>query len=126
MTFEEDLFLVIKAAAPEVVTPSGMGRIYEDFAPASTPRPYVTFQFIGGRAINPIDNTIPSERMPDVQVNVWADTRAQAKRIALAIEAGMHAATAFKATRYAEPANDYDADIPVYGARQDFRCCHST
>jgi hypothetical protein len=121
MTFEADLFNVIKGADAAIGT-----RVFPDFAPVGTLKPYVTYQGVGGGVINPVDNTIPVERLPDIQVNVWASTRKEAKRIALAIEAAMHAATAFTATRYSEPVADFDAEIPIYGTRQDFRCKHST
>lgn len=121
MTFEADLFTVISGADAALGT-----RVFPDFAPASTQRPYATYQCIGGSAVNPLDNSIPNVRLPDVQVNVWADTRKEAKRLALAIEAAMHSAVAFTATRYGEPVSDFDADIPVYGSRQDFRCRHTT
>jgi hypothetical protein len=121
MTFEADLDATLMGADPAIGT-----RVFPDFAPVGTQRPYVTYQEIGGGVVNLVDNTIPNVRKPDIQVNVWADTRKEAKRIALAIEAAMHAATAFIATRYGEPVADFDAQIKRYGTRQDFCCKYHT
>jgi hypothetical protein len=121
MTFEADLVTTIKAAAPALGS-----RVYPDFAPVSTQRPYCTFQQIGGPSINPLDNTAPGVRLPDIQVNAWADTREQAMSLIRAIEAGMRAASAFHAHPLGEPVGDFNADVPVYGALQDFGCRHTT
>jgi hypothetical protein len=121
MTFEADLFTVLKSADLALST-----RVYPDFAPVSTARPYVTYQQIGGPTINQLSNVGTGVRLPEIQVNVWADTRLQSLSIARSIEAAMRAATAFFAAPIGEPVADYDADIPVYGTRQDFRCRHST
>lgn len=121
MTFEADLFTTIVGADAALGT-----RVFPDFAPVDTPRPYVTWQGIGGPVVKPLDNSIPTLRTPDIQVNVWADTRKEVKRVALAIEAAMHAATAFTASRYGDHAWDFDADIKRYGTRQDFSCKYET
>jgi len=117
MSFEEALFTVLSTADGALGS-----RVFPDFAPVRTQRPYCTWQQIGGAVINPLDHTIPDFRLPDVQINVWADTRKEAKRIALAIEAAMYAATTFTAIRMGEPIADFDADVPVYGTHQDFHC----
>lgn len=117
MTFEADLFSCLNAVAD---------RVFPDFAPVAAPRPYVTYQQIGGDVINPIGNEKPGVRLPEMQVNVWADTRKQAAQLARAIEDALRAATAFHARPIGEPVYDFDADVPVYGARQDFSCRHNT
>ena len=117
MTFEADLYTTLKAVTP---------RVFPDFAPVSTLRPYVTFQQVGGDVINPLDNSAPGTRLPEVQVNVWSDTRLQAMSLIRAIEDAMRGATAFKARPAGDAVADYDADVPVYGARHDFFCRHTT
>lgn len=117
MTFEADLFTLIKAVTP---------RVFPDFAPTSTTRPYVTWQQIGGDVINPIENAVPGKRNSVLQVNVWANTRADSLAISRAIEDAMRVATAFIGRPVAAAVADYDAEIPVYCARQDFSCWHST
>lgn len=117
MTFETDLFNLLKAVTP---------RVFPDFAPVSTPRPYVTFQQVGGAVINYADNTDPDAELPDIQVNVWAAARAEAKALIRQIESAMRAASAFSARPISAAVSDFDADVPVYGSRQDFSCWHKT
>jgi len=117
MTFEADLFTQLGTVAT---------RVFADFAPVMTDRPYVTYQQIGGSVINPLNNSAPGVRLPDVQVNVWADTRKEAMQLSRAIENALRAATTFHAHPIGEPVCDFDADVPVYGARQDFACRHNT
>lgn len=114
MSFESDLYLVLDAVSP--------GAFYPDYAPVDTPRPYGTFQQIGGPVINPIGGEASGLRSVEVQINVWSDTRAQARTLIRAVEAAMRAATAFDADPMAEPVDDFDADIPVYGSLQSFMC----
>lgn len=117
MTFEADLFTLLKTVTP---------RVFPDFAPVSTPRPYVTFQQVGGDVLNPLDNAAPGVRMPEIQVNVWSDTRAEAMSLIRSIEAAVRGASTFTARPLGEAVADFDADVPVYGARQDFACRHTT
>lgn len=113
MTFEADLFTLLKTVTP---------RVFPDFAPVSTVRPYVTFQAVGGQVINPLSNEKPGKRNAELQINVWSDTRAESLSLSRAIEDAMRAATAFNARPQSAAVSDYDADVPVYGARQDFSC----
>lgn len=114
MSFESDLYAVLNAVAP--------GGVYPDFAPVDTPRPYVTWQQIGGPSLNPLGGEASGLRSVEIQVNVWSDTRVQARTLIRAIEAAMRAATAFDADPMSEPVDDFDADIPVYGSLQSFMC----
>jgi hypothetical protein len=119
MPFEADLFAVLRGADAALGT-----RVYPNFAPVSTQRPYVTWQQIGGPLISPLGGEASGLRLPEIQVNVWADTSKEAKRIAHAIEVAMRAAAAFRATPVGELVDDFDAEIPVHGTRQDFSCRH--
>lgn len=108
---EASLFTLLKAICP---------RTYPDFAPTSTVRPYVTFQKIGGQAINYTGGEIPTERNADVQINVWSDTRLQADTLIQQIEDALRSATAFTARPNAAPMTDFDADMQVYACLQDY------
>lgn len=113
MSFESDLFTLLKLDCP---------RVFPDFAPVSTVRPYVTYQAIGGQVLNPFGNEVPGTRNVELQISVWADTRLSALALSRAIEDRMRGATTFIGRPQAAAASDYDADIPVYGCRQDFSC----
>jgi hypothetical protein len=114
MSFESDLYAVLNAVAPNGVFP--------DFAPVETPRPYVTWQQIGGPMLNPLGGEASGLRSVEMQINTWADTRLQAMTLIRAIESAMRAAAAFNAVPLSEPVNDFDAEIPVYGSLQSFIC----
>lgn len=111
MTLEEHLTALLQGICP---------RAYCDFAPVGTERPYVTYQQIGGEVVDFLDNTLPSKENAQIQVNVWSDTRAEAKALIKQVEAAMIAATMFQASPQAAAVSDFDPDIPVYGSRQDF------
>lgn len=111
MSVEVDLRNVLLPICP---------RVFPDFAPVATTRPYVTYQQIGGQVINALSSEVPSKQNGEFQLNVWADTRKQAAELALQIEAALRLATQFVARPLSAPAADYDPDMPVYGTRQDF------
>ena len=120
MTFESDLFTLLKAASPALGT-----RVFPDFAPVTTPRPYCTFQSIGGDVLNMVANVAPGVRNTMLQVTVWSDTRKESLAISRAIEDAMCTTSVFKAARpLAAAVADFDAEIPVYGCRQDFTVWH--
>lgn len=108
---EIDLKTLLRAICP---------RSYPDFAPVSTARPYVTYQQFGGEAPAFLDKTVPSKENAEFQINVWSDSRLEAKTIIKQIEVAMIGATAFQARPIAACASDFDADVPVYCSRQDF------
>lgn len=95
-------------------------RTFPDFADVGTARPYVTFQGIGGSSLRFLDKTAPDKRESEIQINVWANTRAESLSLSRQIEDALCAATVFNAMPQGEPVSDFDADIPVYGCRQDF------
>jgi hypothetical protein len=112
MSFESDLHTLLSGVTP---------RVFPDVAPSRTARPYVTYQAIGGQVLNMVANVAPGVRNATLQINVWSNTRAEALQVMRAIEDAMCTASVFKAARPIGAAvADYDADIPVYGARQDF------
>lgn len=111
MILEEKLVELIKVVCP---------RVKPDFAPTNTARPYVTFQQIGGAVLDYIDPSVPSIENAVVQVNVWADSRLEAKTLMKQIEAALIAAVTVQSTPISACASDFDADMNIYGSRQDF------
>jgi hypothetical protein len=114
VSFETDLHAVLDSVIADGFFP--------DFAPVGTPRPYGTWQQIGGPVLNPVSGDATGLRSVELQVNVWADTRLQARALIRAVEAAMRAAAAFDARPMDEPVDDFDAEIPVYGSLQSFMC----
>lgn len=108
---EEQLCIELVAICP---------RVFPDFAPVDTERPYVTFQQIGGEAPQFLDRTVASKENAHVQVNVWSDTRREAKLLIRAIEERLIGVTTIQASPIAAAASDFDADMERYCSRQDF------
>jgi hypothetical protein len=111
MSLDSDLCALLKTICP---------RAFPDVAPVATVRPYVTYQQIGGRVTNYVDNTVPSSENAEFQINVWSATRKEAKLIALQIEAALISANAFQARPVAAARSDYEPDMEIYGSLQDF------
>jgi len=111
VSLETQLFTLLQAVCP---------RTFPDFAPTTTARPYVTYQQIGGVAVNHLDRLVPNKRNALVQVNVWSDTRAEASALIQSIEDALRMTTVFQAEPQNAPHTSFDADIPVYAAIQDF------
>lgn len=111
MSLETQLYDTLKVVCP---------RTFPDFAPTNTARPYVTYQQIGGDAVNMVDRWVPNKRNARMQINVWADTRASASTTMQAIEDALRMSTLFQAEPESAMTADFDADFPVYSAMQDF------
>jgi hypothetical protein len=112
VALESKLTALLKGVCP---------RAYPDFAPNGTARPYVTYQQIGGDVINPLARDVPNAENAEMQITVWSDTRGEAKALIKQIEAALIVATDFTAKPRSAAASDFDADIPLYSSRQDFR-----
>ena len=111
MMLEEKLVALIRPICP---------RVRPDFAPANTERPYVTFQQIGGEVPTFLDDQIPTSENAEVQVNVWASSRVEAKTLMKKIEETLLQATSVAARPLSACSGDFDADMEIYGSRQDF------
>ena len=111
MTVEADIVTLVKTVTPSV---------FLDFAPTTTERPYCTIQQVGGEAVSYLDPALPDLKNGEFQINIWGTSRVQVMALMLQIEAAMIGATTFQARPMSAPVADYDADVPVFGARQDF------
>lgn len=109
MTVETAIYAALTPVCP---------RVFPDFAPTATTRPYVTYQQIGGPVINPLSNAAPGKEGVSLQVNVWASTRKEAKALIKQVETALRAA--LNARPQSAAFNDFDHDMQVYGSQQDF------
>ena len=112
MSVESDIFDTLKALVSN--------RVYPDSAPSGAAKPYITYTQVGGDAINYTEGTVPNRKNGVFQVNVWAQTRSEASALMLAVEAALMQATVFAVEVQRAPINEYEPDIPIYGAHQDF------
>jgi hypothetical protein len=112
--------VTIEAKLFTVLGPLASNRVYPDIAPENTTLPYVTYQQIGGQAIQYLENTRPVQRRTSFQINVWAATRvaaaALAEQIATALLADVELATAIDG----EPTARFEEETGLRGTMQDF------
>jgi len=113
MTIETDIKTVLGNVP-------GVTRVFPDFAPVATQRPYVTYRQVGGDVVSPLAKQVPNLQHGIFQVNVWANSRASAASTMLAIESAMVLASTFTAKPISAPVSDFDADVPVFGSEQEF------
>lgn len=111
MSMEPQLVTLLKMDCP---------RVFPDFAPVDTTRPYVTYQHLGGRPLRWLKGDASDKRHSIVQVNVWAATKSAALTLARAIEERLATTTVFEARPDAEPIGQADPDFELYGTSQDF------
>jgi hypothetical protein len=113
MSVESEVFNALKGLVSN--------RVFPDVAPDLTPRPYITYQQVGGEAVNFLDHTLaPSKTNSRIQVNVWADTRAQAAALAKQVEDALRATVALQTTVIGEAIAIYEDDTKLRGTIQDF------
>lgn len=111
MSLESNLTAILKSVSP---------RTFSGFAPTDTPRPYITFQQIGGEVIRPLANEVASKENAEMQVTVWADNPSAAKAAITQIEALLVTAVVMQSRSIAAATGDYDAAMERYSYQQDF------
>ena len=120
MALEEELVRRLGLHCPRVASPTAL---------FSTPRPYVTWQHIGGHAVRWYDNTAPGFRNAQLQVNTWAATKKAAFDLLRDIEEELckiEPGVNFTARPMEEPSDSFienevsQETSSVYGAMQSF------
>lgn len=96
------------------------GRVYPDVAPHNPQLPYITFQQVGGEALNFLDRTLPSKLNARMQVNVWAATRLEACTLAQQVEELFQLSLTLQAETLGAAVADFEEVGQLYGFRQDF------
>ena len=112
-TLEQNIYARISPLCP---------RVYPDVAPIGATQPYVTWQQVGGTSDVLLNNTLPSKRHAEVQVNVWGATRQAVNDLMLSIESALVTSptSEFCASPTGAFVADYDIDNMIFGAHQDF------
>jgi hypothetical protein len=111
MSLETDIYAALTALCP---------RVYPDSAPASTATPYITWQQIGGDAINYVEGTLPDRRNARIQINVWDKTRIASTALMLQVEQALCAAPVFQCRVESAHLATFDDDTDLRGCMQDF------
>ena len=111
MTVETDLFDALKSLTTN--------RVYPDVAPVDAAKPYITYQQVGGEAINFMESAAPGKRNGRFQINCWAETRAAAMNLARQAEDALIESTTLRAYLLGAPVAIYEEETKLYGSRQD-------
>lgn len=112
MTIESDLFTTLKSLCGN--------RVFPDKADLGTALPYVTYTQIGGEVLSPLANVVADKKNGRLQFNVWGSTRASVSALILQIESALVTSTLFQARPIGAASHDYNYDMALYGAMQDF------
>ncbi|MGK5049756.1 DUF3168 domain-containing protein [Janthinobacterium sp. GB4P2] len=112
MSIETALFAALRSLVAD--------RVYPDVAPENAPRPYITYQQVGGEAVNFVENTIPTKKNSRMQINVWADTRLQATALGGAVEDALRTIISLQPTVLGAAIATYDDETKLRGTMQDF------
>lgn len=118
MTVEDTLYSTLGPA----IGPSAAEkkRVYPLVAPPGAAKPYITFQQVGGKAINFVESAVPGLRNGVFQINCWATTNAAAKALAIAAEEALILAVALQTTVLGAAVVEFDEVAQLFGSRQDF------
>lgn len=114
MSVETDLVAVLQTQC---------ARVYPVSAPVNTPRPFVTYEHLGGDPLRYLDGTAAAQRWPLLQVGVWASGAAEALALSQAIEGALCAAAAFSCDPVGavRTASFDDVEPVLYRALQDYQ-----
>lgn len=112
MTVEEHIYALLK----DLVS----GRVFPDVADIATPRPYITYQQIGGDVPTYTEQSLTNKANGIFQINVFADSRMSAKSVAGQVEESLIASSALQVAIDSAPRSTYDEDMNLFGTMQDF------
>lgn len=114
MSLETQIYSALKNLVPGT-------RVYRDIAPPEiTALPRITFQQVGGPAINFLSGDKPSKKRARVQINCWHSRRDDVMALARLVEDTLRADGSLATTIEGAAVAVYETDTRLYGARQDF------
>lgn len=112
MSIDSQMFSVLSPLVGE--------RVYPDVAPEGVTRPYLTYQQVGGSAVNFVEGGVPGKRNAWVQINAWADSRLAASQLSEQAEDALRSATGLQTEVLGARVSIYEEDTKLRGARQRF------
>lgn len=112
--------MTVNAAICDLLNGLVSNRVYPDFAPPNTPKPYITFQKVGGRAISFLGAEVPSKKNGRFQFSVWGTSRESVDAIALQVENTFLTATTIQAEPIGGAVARSEPEAKLYGSIQDF------
>jgi hypothetical protein len=102
-------------------------RVYRDIVPGDKAHllPRITFQQVGGQAVNFLSGDVPSKKNARVQINCWGARRDDVMALARLVEDAMRANTTLATSVLGAAMSTFEAKAgpngaDLYGAMQDF------
>lgn len=95
------------------------GKLFADVAPSGTVAPWATYQQIGGKATQYVEQTLAGVRNGVFQITVWATARSEATMKSLQIEREMLSLD-MQVEVVGSLRSTYEPDTKLHGAMQDF------
>lgn len=111
--------MTIEVKLYAALSPLFGGRVFPDFAPAGTAKPYCTYQQVGGAPVEFIEGAVASKDCARMQINVWSNSRLEAMNKIREVRQTLVAPPTLATTQGAAIA-EYDETNQLRGARQDF------
>jgi len=96
------------------------GRVFPDVAPLGTARPFITYQAVGGAPTNYLSGDRPDKQHVRMQVNCWAEGRAEASELGALVEDALRAATHLQIEVLSGRVANFDEETDLRGTMQDF------
>ncbi len=93
-------------------------RVWPDVAPDGVALPYITYQQVGGRAVNFVEALPVGKRNARMQINVWAASRIESSNLMRAAEDALMLSV--QASALSAFMSIHEPDLRLYGAQQDF------
>lgn len=112
--------MIPEAYVRDALTTLVAGRVFSDFAPADTPRPFITFQAVGGEPLNFLSGDQPGKTNTRMQVNVWAEDRFDAAELGAQVEVAMRGAAGLQVDVITGRVSTFDEGTGYRGTMQDF------
>ncbi|MGZ9713902.1 tail completion protein gp17 [Glaciimonas sp. GNP009] len=114
MTVESTIFHTLRALVSD--------RVWQNVADEKVALPYMTYQLVGGAAVNFLDPTIPSKKNSRWQIDIWSTSPAEVALLSQQAEDLLRVAPELRTTVLGAAVGSYEPDVdpPLHGRRQDF------
>ena len=118
MTVENDIFSALKSLVSS--------RVYRDIAKPNAELPRITFQQVGGVAVNFLDPTVPSKKNARFQIDCWAEHRDEVAALSRQAENALRAYTALQTAVLGAPVASREPETGLFRTTQDFSFWHAS
>lgn len=112
--------MAIELDITNALKPLVENRVYPDVGPDKGPRPYITFQQVGGDSVTFLEGGPPVKRYGRFQINVWGNRRDEASDLGRQVEDTLLSLTALSPEPVGGLVAVHEPETKLYGTIQDF------